>query len=283
VALKAHQAWEAAEHMRPLLGPDTAVVTAQNGVPWWYFHGLDKAYAGLRLRSVDPGDRQWKAIGPHRVIGCTVYPATEIASPGAIRHIYGDTFGFGEPNRQPSARLEKLAEAFRRGGLKPRIYDDIRDDIWIKLWGNLCFNPISAITQATLDIIATDPGTPRARAQDDAGGAADRPSFRRALPRRRRQAHQRRRRRRRAPHLHAPGPRDKGRQLEIDALLTAVQEMGRLAGIDTPFIDAVLALVQQLGRVRAIYPTSPKTLRRSRGRRDRPRWPRTPRVTTQHC
>ncbi len=159
VALKAHQAWESVDQMRPLLGPKTVVVTAQNGLPWWYFYGLDAKFADLRLSSVDPGHRQWEGIGPQRVIGATVYPATEIEEPGLIRHIYGDQFGLGEPNRQPSERLEKLAEAFTASGLKPRIYDDIRDDIWIKLWGNLCFNPISALTHATLDVIATDPGT----------------------------------------------------------------------------------------------------------------------------
>jgi 2-dehydropantoate 2-reductase len=257
VALKAHQAWEAAEQMRPLLGPDTAVVTAQNGVPWWYFHGLGEAYAGLRLQSVDPGNRQWTAIGPRRIIGCTVYPATEIVAPGVIRHIYGNQFGLGEPDRQPSARLTALGEAFSRAGLKPRLYEDIRDDIWIKLWGNLCFNPISAITQATLDIIATDPGTrslarkmmleaqqighhfgARFRVDVDRriNGAASVGAHRTSMLQ----------------------DLDKGRALEIDALLTAVQEMGRIAGIETPFIDAVLALVQQLGRTRAIYPTFPE-------------------------
>jgi 2-dehydropantoate 2-reductase len=257
VALKAHQAWEAAEQMRPLLGPDTAVVTAQNGVPWWYFHGLGEAHAGLRLQSVDPGDRQWNAIGPQRVIGCTVYPATEIAAPGVIKHLYGDQFGLGEPDRRPSARLTALAECFSRAGLKPRVYEDIRDDIWIKLWGNLCFNPISAITQATLDIIATDPGTrslarkmmleaqqighhfgARFRVDVDRriNGAASVGAHRTSMLQ----------------------DLDKGRQLEIDALLTAVQEMGRLAEIETPFIDTVLALVQQLGRVRAVYPTFPE-------------------------
>jgi 2-dehydropantoate 2-reductase len=257
IGLKAHQAWEAAEHMRPLFGPNTAVVTAQNGVPWWYFHGLGEEYAGLRLKSVDPGDRQWNAIGPERVIGCTVYPATEISEPAVIKHIYGNQFGLGEPNRQPSARLAKLAEILEAGNLKPRIYEDIRDDIWIKLWGNLCFNPISAITQATLDIVATDPGTRMLarnmmleaqeigrhfgvrfrvdvdrRIEGAASVGAHRTSMLQDL--------------------------EKGRPLEIDALLKAVQEMGRLAGIATPFIDSVLALVQQMGRTRGVYPCFPE-------------------------
>jgi 2-dehydropantoate 2-reductase len=257
VALKAHQAWETAEQMTPLFGPATAVVTAQNGVPWWYFYGLDDVYSHLRLESVDPGNRQWNAIGPERVIGCTVYPATEIAEPGVIKHVYGDTFGLGEPNRQPSERLNGLAAAFAAGGLKPRIYDDIRDDIWIKLWGNLCFNPISALTHATLDIIATDPGT-RALARNMMLEAQEIAShfgahFRVDVDRRidgaaKVGAH-------RTSMLQ---DLDRKRPLEIDALLTAVQEMGRLARIETPFIDSVLALVQQMGRVNGVYPTFPE-------------------------
>lgn len=256
VALKAHQAWEAAEDLKPLLGPHTAVVTAQNGVPWWYFHGLDGPHADLRLRSVDPGDRQWTAIGPERVIGCTVYPATEIIEPGVIKHIYGDQFGLGEPNRRESERLTRFADAIAAGGMKPRLFGDIRDDIWLKLWGNLCFNPISALTHATLDIVATDPGTRslarnmmleaqqigerlgvhfrvdvERRINGAAGVGAHRTSMLQDL--------------------------EKGRPLEIDALLGAVQEMGRLVETPTPYIDAVLGLVQQMASVKGLYPTFP--------------------------
>ncbi len=257
VGLKAHQAWESASQMKPLFGADTAVMTAQNGVPWWYFYGLDEKFSSLRLQSVDPGNRQWNAIGPERVIGATVYPATEITEPGVIKHIYGDQFGIGEPNRKPSARLQSLSDTLARGGLKPRIYDDIRDDIWIKLWGNLCFNPLSALTHATLDIVATDPGT-RAIARNmmleaqqigeyfgakfrvdierringAAGVGAHRTSMLQDL--------------------------DKGRPLELDALLSAVQEMGRLADMQTPYIDTVLALTQQMGRSKGVYPAFPE-------------------------
>lgn len=257
IGLKAHQAWESAEHMRPLFGPNTAVVTAQNGVPWWYFYGLGDDLAGLRLESVDPGNRQWNAIGPERVIGCTVYPATEIAEPGVIKHIYGNQFGLGEPNRQPSDRLTRLAAALEAGGLKPRIYEDIRDDIWIKLWGNLCFNPISAITQSTLDIVATDPGTRllarnmMLEAQDIGRHFGVR--FRVDVDRRIEGAA--------SVGAHRTSmlqDLDKGRPLEIDALLKAVQEMGRMAGIATPFIDSVLALVQQMARSRGVYPCFPE-------------------------
>jgi 2-dehydropantoate 2-reductase len=257
IGLKAHQAWETAEEMAPLLGPHTAVVTAQNGVPWWYFYSLPGAFTGWRLKSVDPGDRQWNAIGPERVIGCTVYPATEIAAPGVIRHIYGNQFGLGEPNRQLTPRVKALAEAFAAAEMKSRIYDDIRDDIWVKLWGNLCFNPISALTRATLDIVATDPCTRglsrgmmlEAKAIGDRLGV----NFRVDVDRR-------------IDGAAKVGPHRtsmlqdlmKGRPLEIDALVTAVQEMGRITGVATPLIDAVLGLVQQLGRMEGVYPVYPE-------------------------
>jgi 2-dehydropantoate 2-reductase len=257
IALKSHQAWETAEQIKPLLAGDTAVVTAQNGVPWWYFYGLNNQYENLRLESVDPGDRQWRAIGPERVIGCTVYPATEVVSPGVIKHVYGNAFGLGEPNRKETDRLKRLAEVFEKAGMKPRVYPEIRNDIWLKLWGNLCFNPISALTRATLDVIATDPGTRMVarnmmveaerigrrlgvhfrvdierRINGAAGVGAHRTSMLQDL--------------------------DKGRLLELDALLGAVQEMGRIVDLDTPYIDCVLALTQQMGRIAGVYPTFPE-------------------------
>ena len=159
VTLKTHQGWEVAEQMAPLLGDDTTVVTCQNGIPWWYFYGLDSQYRNLRLASVDPGDRQWNAIGPERALGCVVYPATEIVEPGVIRHIYGNRFPFGEPSGETTPRCERLGEALISAGFKAPILPQVRNEIWLKLWGNLCFNPISALTRATLDIVATDPGT----------------------------------------------------------------------------------------------------------------------------
>jgi 2-dehydropantoate 2-reductase len=254
VTLKAHQAWQVAEDMVPLLGKNTAVVTAQNGLPWWYFHGLDSSMTDLRLQSIDPDNRQWKTIGPERVIGATVYPATEIVDPGVIRHIYGNQFGLGEPDRSNSARVSRLAAAMEAGGLKTRFYEDIRNDIWVKLWGNLCFNPISALTGATLDVVATDPGTRtlarnmmvEAQAIGEKFGATFRVDVERRIDG--------------AAGVGAHRTSmlqdvDKGRAIELDALLTSVQEMGRLSNMETPFIDSVLALAQQMGRVKGLYPS----------------------------
>jgi len=257
VTLKSHQAWDAAEHLKPLLGPDTAVVTAQNGIPWWYFYGFEGQYANLQLDSVDPGGRQWNAIGPERAIGCTVYPAAELIEPGVVRHINGDRYGLGEPNRSESARVKKLAAAFEAAGLVPKIYPEIRNDIWLKLWGNLCFNPISALTHATLDVVATDPGTRMVarRMMEEAETIARRigAHFRVDIERRINGAA-----RVGAHRTSMLQDLEKGRPLELDAILSVVQEMGRLVNVETPAIDIVLALTKQMGRVHDVYPTFPE-------------------------
>jgi 2-dehydropantoate 2-reductase len=267
VCLKAHQAWEAAERMAPLLGTETAVVTGQNGVPWWYTYGLtcglagdlDGRFAGARLRSVDPDDRQWRTLGPDRAIGCVVYPATEIVEPGVVRHIYGDKFALGEPVGSVSERCVRLANVLEQAGFAAPILQDIRSEIWLKLWGNLCFNPISALTRATLDIVATEPclRTLSIRMMTEAEEIARRfgVTFRVSIERRVNGAA--------SVGAHRTSmlqDLESGRPLEIDALLTSVQEMGRLAGVETPYIDTVLGLVQQLGRSLKVYPPAPAAL-----------------------
>ncbi len=252
VGLKSHQAWEAADKMRPLLGPDTAVVTCQNGVPWWYFHMLEGPYGGLRLESVDPGGRQWSLIGPERAIGCVVYPATEITEPGLIRHVYGDKFALGEPDGTASQRCRRLAAAIEAGGLKAPVLDDIRSEIWLKLWGNLCFNPISALTRATLDVVATDEATRpiAARMMQEAEVVATRlgATFRVDLERRINGAA-----RVGAHRTSMLQDLEKGRAMEIDALVTAVREMGRIVDAPTPTLDIVHGLVCQLGATSGLY------------------------------
>lgn len=255
--LKAHQAWESAEHMTPLFDRHTALLTCQNGVPWWYFHGIGGAFEGRRLKSVDPDDRQWRVIGPERAIGCVVYPATEITEPGVIRHVYGDKFALGEPSGATLKRTEALSQCLEAAGFKAPILDNIRDEIWLKLWGNLCFNPLSALTRATLDVVATDPGT-RAVARAmmlEAQEIAHRlgASFRVDVERRidgaaKVGAH-------RTSMLQ---DLEAGRAMEIDALVTAVKEMGGIVGVETPTIDMMLALVQQLGRSQGLYAGAPE-------------------------
>jgi len=258
VCLKTHQAWEVAEQMKPLLGKDTAVVTGQNGVPWWYAYGLDRRFETVRLHSVDPGARQWNTIGPERAIGCVVYPATEIVSPGVVKHTYGDKFSLGEPDGSMSDRCRDLARVFEMAGFDAPILTDIRSEIWLKLWGNLCFNPISALTRATLDVVATqtDLRALSAHMMEEAKEIATRfgASFRVDIEKRINGAA-----RVGAHRTSMLQDLESGRPLEIDALLTSVQEMGRLVGVSTPYIDVVLGLIQQLGRSLKIYPTFPET------------------------
>ena len=257
VALKAHQAYEAAERFKPLLGPETTVVTAQNGVPWWYFYKLKGPYENHRLDSIDPGSWQWDSIGPERAVGCVVYPAAHVVEPGVIRHTYGNKFTLGEPDGSISDRCKRLSEAMEQAGLRAPIRDNIRDDIWKKLWGNLCFNPISALTGATLDIVATDiPTRILARSmmvEAQEVGTRRGVEFRIDIHRRINGAAEV------GPHKTSMlQDLENRRGMEIDALVTVVQEMARLVGVQTPFIDAVLGLIQQRGRMLGLYPTFPQ-------------------------
>ncbi|MEC8110994.1 MAG: 2-dehydropantoate 2-reductase, partial [Pseudomonadota bacterium] len=159
LAIKAHTIPMILDDLMPLLGPDTAVVPAVNGLPWWYFH---KAQTGTALdekplQAVDPGGRVWNEIGPQRAIGCVVYPACEIAAPGLVKHLDGDRFTLGEPSMEQSERVKTLSSLMIAGGLKAPQKPRIRDEIWVKLWGNCSFNPVSALTGATLDAIGNDP------------------------------------------------------------------------------------------------------------------------------
>jgi len=255
--LKAHQAWESAADMVPLLKPDTPVVTCQNGIPWWYFYKLPGAFEGSRLDAVDRNNRQWDIIGPQRAIGCSVYPAAEISEPGVITHVFGDKFALGEPDGSISKRIQQLSEIVEKGGFRAPVLDDIRSELWLKLWGNLCFNPISALTGATLDIVASHP-TSRATAKSmmleaqeiaEALGAHFRVDV----------------------ELRIDGAAKVGahrtsmlqdfqakKPMEIDALVSVIQEMGKITGKPTPVVDVVLGLVRQLAMTHGLYPTYPE-------------------------
>ncbi len=246
IALKAHSVPGAVEAMRPLLGPDTAIVTAVNGIPYWYFHKHGGELEGTAVETVDPDGSQWRVLTPERAIGCVVYPATEVIAPGVIKHVYGNRFPIGEPDGTRTPRVERLQQLLQAGGLEAPIRDNIRDEIWLKLWGNLCFNPISALTHATLDIIASDPGT-RAVARAmmvEAQTIGERlgVNFRVDVERRINGAG--------AVGAHKTSmlqDLELGRPMEIDSLVTVVQELGRRTSLPTPTLDVVLALIQQRG------------------------------------
>lgn len=253
ITLKAHSVPGVVDRMRPLLGPETAVVFGVNGVPWWYFYNLAGPYENHRLQSVDPGNVQWEGIGPERAVGCVVYPAAEVPEPGVVSHLEGNRFSLGEPSGEKTERIERLSKALTAVGLKAPVRPKIRDEIWVKLWGNLSFNPISALTGATLDVICTDPGTRSvARAMMvEAQEIAERLGAKFPIDVDRRIAGGA------AVGAHKTSmlqDLERGRPMEIDALVTAVQEMGRLVGVATPAIDQVLALVMQRARVAGCYP-----------------------------
>jgi 2-dehydropantoate 2-reductase len=248
VTLKAHSVPGVVDKMQPLLGPDSTVVSGVNGVPWWYFHKLEGPYQGTRLQSVDPGNKQWDGFGPDRVLGCVVYPAAEVIEPGVVNHIEGNRFSLGEPSGERSDRAMALSKALSAAGLKAPVRPRIRDEIWVKLWGNLSFNPISALTHATLDVLCTDPGT-RAVARGmmvEAQEIAEKLGVKFPIDVDRRidggaavGAH-------RTSMLQ---DLDMGRPMEIDALVTAVQELGELTGTATPTVDVVQALVRLRAQV----------------------------------
>lgn len=255
IGLKAHSVPGVVPAIQPLLGPETAVVTAVNGIPYWYFYGTGGAFDGRVLDSVDPNGAQWYGFGPQRAIGCVVYPATEVVAPGVIQHIYGDKFSLGEPDGSKSERVMALSRMMEAGGLRAPVLDRIRDEIWLKLWGNLCFNPISALTHATLDVICSDPET-RAVAKGmmlEAKTIGDRLDvhFRVDVERRINGAG--------AVGAHKTSmlqDLERGRPMETDALLSVVQEMGRMVEVPTPTIDIVLALLRQRGEVAGLYTRS---------------------------
>ena len=253
VAVKANAAPVIAPQMAPMLGPATTVVTATNGVPWWYFHEHGGKLAGTRLETVDPGGVQWQSIGPERAIGCVVYPAAEAIGPGVIRHISLNRFSLGEPGGGKSERILRLAEALKSAGFSAPVRPRIRDEIWLKLWGNLSFNPVSVLTGATLGQMASDPLVrpviAAMMAEGQAVGEALGVSFGVTYDKRidgagKVGAH----RTSMLQDLNA------GRKMEIDALVCAVQELARLVRIDTPAIDAVSGLVKMRAQADGLYP-----------------------------
>jgi 2-dehydropantoate 2-reductase len=244
VSLKAHSIPGVVDAMQPLLNDNTSIVTAVNGIPYWYFYQHGNEFEGTTLQTIDPGARQWTALGPERAIGCIVYPATEVVEPGVIQHVYGDKFPLGEPSGEQTERVQQLSKMMESAGLRAPVMDNIRDEMWLKLWGNLSFNPISALTHATLDVITTTPGTRAvAKAMMLEGQAiAERlgVKFRVDVERRINGAG--------AVGAHKTSmlqDLERGRAMEIDPLVAVVQELGVLTGIPTPTIDTVLSLVQQ--------------------------------------
>jgi 2-dehydropantoate 2-reductase len=246
LALKAHQVAAVAAEVPSTFGPDTAVVTLQNGIPWWYFHALGGEYDGRAVRSVDPDGSIAASIPNERIVGAVVYPASELAAPGVVRVIEGNRFSLGEPDNSKSERVQRISEALTRAGFKAPVSSDLRSEIWLKLWGNLTFNPVSALTHATLASICRFPATRELAAQmmGEARTVAEKLGVRFRITVERRIAG-----------AEAVGEHktsmlqdvEQGRALELDALLGSVIELARMTGTPTPHCDAVYACCALLG------------------------------------
>ncbi len=256
LTLKAHQVRDVLPGLRALFGPQTMVVTMINGVPWWYFHKLAGPYEGRSLSSVDPDGALAAGIEPERIIGSVVYPAAELVEPGVVRIIEGNRFTLGEPGGSRSERIEALSQTFMRAGFKSPVARDIRAELWVKLWGNLSFNPISALTHATLDNICRFPPT-RALAErmmTEAQAVAEALGVRFKITLAQRLAGAQ------AVGAHKTSMLqdvEHGRALELEALVGAVIELGRITAVPTPTIEAIYAatsllaqtLIQQRGQL----------------------------------
>jgi 2-dehydropantoate 2-reductase len=250
LGLKAYSYASSGPLLAPLLHDGTAVVAAQNGVPWWYFHRHGGPYDGRRIEAVDPGGATSAAIPPERAIGCVVYCSTELEAPGVVRHGEGTRFSLGEPDRSRSERCLRLSEALVAGGLKAPVEADLRDEIWIKLLGNAVFNPLSVLTRATLGAMCRNPRTRElARA-----GMEECLAIANALG-----AHPQIEIERRIAGAEAVGEHrtstlqdlDAGKRLELDALVVAVVELAELTGTPAPTLQALAAssalLAESLG------------------------------------
>ena len=252
VTLKAHSLPGAAPQIAKMMGPHSALVTGINGVPYWYFHSLDGPFENRTVDSVDPGGIVSRILPPACAIGCVVYPAAEVPEPGIIDHGYGDRFTLGEPDGTRTPRIERLSTALIEAGFKAPIRPRIRDEIWVKLWGNMAFNPVSALTGATLVRLAEEPSLRtliralmvEGRAVGEAlgikfgidvdkriAGAAEVGEHKTSMLQ----------------------DLERGRPMEIDALLGAVVELGELVGHEMPTARTVLALVRERGRQAGCY------------------------------
>jgi 2-dehydropantoate 2-reductase len=245
LGLKANAYAAAGPMVAPLLGENTSIIAAQNGIPWWYFHALEGPYRGRRIESVDPDGAVSAVLPVERAIGCVVYAATEIAAPGVVQHLEGTRFSIGEPDGSISARCTEFADAMVAGGLKCPVEADLRNDIWLKLMGNIAFNPISALTRATMAGICRHSGTralvttmmEETLAVAKCLGAEPQVSIERRLAGAERTGEHK---------TSTLQDLERGRPMELDVLLTAVVELAQLTGTDVPTLRTVAALADLL-------------------------------------
>ena len=247
LALKAHQIAAVVDDLPAIVGPETCLVTLQNGIPWWYFQKLQSPWAGRVVETVDPGGVLFNAIDPDRIIGCIAYPAATLPEPGVIRHIEGNRFPVGELDNSESERLARVSALFAEAGFKSRVLTDIRSEIWLKLWGNLTFNPISALTHATLVDICQFPATRSLAAamMTEAQEIGERLGATFRVPMDRRIAGAEGVGKHKTSMLQDV---EVGKPLEIDGMLGAVIELAEMTGVEVPTLRALYACVSLLSK-----------------------------------
>ena len=249
LGLKAHQYAGAGSLLEPLLGPETAVIAAQNGIPWWYFYRHGGPLDGRRIESVDPGGAVSAVIPPWRAVGCVVYCSTELEAPGVVRHMEGIRFPVGEPSGESSERCQAFNQAMRTGGLKAPVVSRIRDHVWLKLMGNVFFNPFSALTRATMAEICEHPLSHEAAVRvmtetleiANALGCDPKLSIEQRM----------------AGAAQAGDHKtsmlmdfEAGKDLELGALVSAVVELADLVGVKAPSLRTISAAIELLGSTR---------------------------------
>ena len=247
IALKAHQVDAVANDVPKLFGPDTVVVTMQNGIPFWYFHKHGGPHEGAQVKTVDPTGLCAEKIPAERILGCVVYPASALIAPGVVKHIEGDRFPIGELDGTTTERAQKVSEPFIKAGFKSPILENIRSEIWLKLWGNLSFNPISSLSHATLVDICQYPLTRdlAANMMTEAQTIANKLNITFRVPLEKRIRGAEKVGKHKTSMLQDV---EAGRAPEIDALVGSVVELGQITGTDTPYINAVFALVKLLAK-----------------------------------
>ena len=247
LALKAHQIVLIVNDMSVLLGPNTVIVTLQNGIPWWYFQNFAGDYANRVVETVDPGGLLFNSIDPDRLIGCIAYPAATISKPGVIQHIEGNRFPVGELSGMKTERVQMVSDLFAESGFKSRIIDDIRSEIWLKLWGNLTFNPISALTHSTLVDICQFPLTRQlvATMMTEAQTVGERLGAHFRIPMEKRIAGAESVGKHKTSMLQDV---EAGKPIEIESMLGAVIELAEVTGVQTPTLRAIYACVSLLDK-----------------------------------
>ena len=253
IAVKAPALLDVARHIAPLIGPDTMVLTAMNGVPWWFFQGFGGSYAGTQLKAVDPSGEIAAAIPAASIIGCVVHASCSVDAPGVVHHHFGNGLIIGEPSGLITDRVQAVSQLLQRAGFTASVSAQIQKDAWYKLWGNMTVNPISAITGATTDLILGDPlvrdliskimleaketgariGLPIDQQPEDRHAVTLKlGAFKTSMLQ----------------------DVEAGKAVELDALVTVVRELGQLTGVPTPFTDALLGLSRLHARMHGLYP-----------------------------